>query len=335
MSSPLLKFSRNVGDYLYTFVYFNKCLKIIQLKLDEFSMLKTKICSIGECMIEITNLDKSLYNFSIAGDTLNFSTYLNSSFFKVFYLTAIGTSDINKIVIEFLKNKKINIDLIEKFSTKEIGLYLIKNTKKGEKQFYYWRDNSAAKFFFNNRISNFFKKNQNFDYIYLTGITLSLFEVKNIDKLIELIRYVKKNNSKIIFDFNIRIKRWSKQNLISYLNKILPYIDILFASGEDLKYWKNKSNLKNFVSILKKFDIQHAIYRKNAQFNYSFYDNKKYTIKNKLIKKVVDTSGAGDGYNAAYLSNFLVYHDPLKALKIASKIGEKIVMKKGAIVDVR
>ena len=58
-------------------------------------------------------------------------------------------------------------------------------------------------------------------------------------------------------------------------------------------------------------------------------------IKNKFIKKVVDTSGAGDGYNATYLSNFLENYDPKKALEIAANIGAKIVMKKGAIVDVR
>ena len=55
----------------------------------------------------------------------------------------------------------------------------------------------------------------------------------------------------------------------------------------------------------------------------------------KFLKNVVDTSGAGDGYNAAYISNFLTTSNPLKALQKASKIGAKIVMKKGAIVDVR
>lgn len=58
-------------------------------------------------------------------------------------------------------------------------------------------------------------------------------------------------------------------------------------------------------------------------------------IKNKIINNVVDTSGAGDGYNAVYLSNFNKYNNSLKALTAASKIGAKIIMKKGDIVDVR
>jgi 2-dehydro-3-deoxygluconokinase len=297
--------------------------------------MKTTICSIGECMIEMTNVEKELYNYSVAGDTLNFTSYLDQSIFNKFYLTAIGTSDINKGVISFFKKKKINTDLVKKISSKEIGLYLIKNTKRGEKKFYYWRDDSAANFFFNHINKSFFIKKYTFDYIYLTGITLSILDFKNIDKFITNLSVLRKKNSKIIFDFNIRIKRWSKKNLNLYLNKILPNIDILFCSGEDLVCWKKNNNIKTFQYILKKFNIYHAIYRKNEEYNYSFYKNKKYMIKNKPIKKVVDTSGAGDGYNAAYLSSFIISNNPQIALNEASKIGAKIVMKKGAIVNVK
>lgn len=297
--------------------------------------MKTTICSIGECMIEMTNVEKELYNYSVAGDTLNFTSYLDQSIFNKFYLTAIGTSDINKGVISFFKKKKINTDLVKKISSKEIGLYLIKNTKRGEKKFYYWRDDSAANFFFNHINKSLLIKKYTFDYIYLTGITLSILDFKNIDKFIKNLSVLRKKNSKIIFDFNIRIKRWSKKNLNLYLNKILPNIDILFCSGEDLVCWKKNNNIKTFQYILKKFNIYHAIYRKNEEYNYSFYKNKKYMIKNKPIKKVVDTSGAGDGYNAAYLSSFIISNNPQIALNEASKIGAKIVMKKGAIVNVK
>lgn len=298
--------------------------------------MKKKICVIGECMMEFTNLENTLYDQSIAGDTLNFSSYLNKKIFKTYYLTAIGTSDISKKVINFLNKEKINSNLVIRIPSYEIGLYLIKNNTLGEKRFYYWRDNSASKFFFNNLIiKDLEQKLENFQYVYFTGITLSLFENTSIDNFIEVIDFLKKKNIQIIFDLNIRIKRWSRKNLISYLSKILPKIDTLFASGEDLKFWKGSNNLIIFENVLRKYKITHGVFRKNAKYNYSFYDNKQYTIKNKLLKKVIDSSGAGDGYNATYLSSFMNYQNPKKALEAASRTGAKIVMKKGAIVDVR
>tara|TARA_Y100000768_G_scaffold246589_1_gene187084 strand:- start:189 stop:1085 length:897 start_codon:yes stop_codon:yes gene_type:complete len=298
--------------------------------------MKIKICVIGECMLELTNIKNNIYNQSIAGDTLNFASYLDKKIFNTYYLTAIGTSEISKRSLNFLKKQNINTNLVTKIKSHEIGLYLIKNNTFGEKLFYYWRDNSASKFFFNNKdIRIILKPLHQFQYIYFTGITLSLFESKNFINFINFLTILKNKKIKIIFDLNIRIKRWSKKKLSSYFSKTLPLVDILFASGEDLNFWKGKKTLKTFENIIRQYDIKHAIYRNNAKFNYSFYDNERYIIKNKIINNVVDTSGAGDGYNAVYLSNFNKYNNSLKALKAASKIGAKIIMKKGAIVDVR
>ena len=69
--------------------------------------MKIKICAIGECMMELTNSKKTLYNQSIAGDTLNFTSYLDKKIFDTSYFTAVGTSEISKRVIHFLQKKKL------------------------------------------------------------------------------------------------------------------------------------------------------------------------------------------------------------------------------------
>ena len=298
--------------------------------------MKIKICAIGECMMELTNAKHALYSQSIAGDTLNFTSYLDKKIFNTSYFTAVGTSDVSKRVISFLQKQKIKTNLVSRISSHEIGLYLIENSKVGEKIFYYWRDNSAAKFFFNNQnIKQCQNQLKKFQYVYFSGITLSLFDNNNFYKFLSLIEFLKKKQIKIIFDFNIRIKRWSKKKLFSYFSKTLPFVDILFSSGEDLNFLKGNASLRTFKNLIQKYNIEHAIYRNNARLNYSFYKDESYFIKNKIKNKVVDTSGAGDGYNATYISKFIKFNDPQKALHAASEIGAKIVMKKGAIVDVK
>ena len=90
--------------------------------------------------------------------------------------------------------------------------------------------------------------------------------------------------------------------------------------------------LQRLWKLINKYNIPHGVYRKNAKLNYSFFNKKKYFKKNKVIKKIVDSSGAGDGYNAAYLTNFIKTNNPQLALNQGSKLGSKIVMKKGAII---
>ena len=128
---------------------------------------------------------------------------------------------------------------------------------------------------------------------------------------------------------------WNKKNLNIFLDSVLKFVDICFLSGEDMNYWKNKNDIKSYEQIVRKYKLKHSIFRKNAKFTYVFHNKTRYVFKNKLLKRVVDTSGAGDGFNAAYLSNFIVNNDPVLALKAGSSLGSKIVMKKGAIVDVK
>ena len=287
-------------------------------------------------MIEISNIKNSLYNQSFAGDTLNFCNYLDKKKLNAFFLSAIGKSEINQSLLDFVKSKNISTKYIKQINQFEIGLYLIKNKDNGEKQFFYWRDESAAKQYFNSiDFINLFKELKNFDYIYFSGITLSIIHVSKLNNFIKLLKLLKSKKIKIVFDFNIRPTRWNKKNLNNFFDSVLKFVDICFLSGEDMSYWKNKNGIKSYEQIVRKYKIKHSIFRKNAKFTYVFLNKNKYVFKNKLLKKVVDTSGAGDGFNAAYLSNFIVNNDPILALKAGSTLGSKIVMKKGAIVDVK
>ena len=298
--------------------------------------MKINVCSIGEAMIEISNIKNSLYNQSFAGDTLNFCNYLDKKKLNAFFLSAIGKSEINQSLLNFVRSKKISTKYIKQINQFEIGLYLIKNKDNGEKQFFYWRDESAAKQYFNNiDFLNLYKELKNFDYIYFSGITLSIIHISKLNNFIKLLKLLKNKKIKIVFDFNIRPSRWNKKNLNIFLDSVLKFVDICFLSGEDMNYWKNKNNIKSYEQIVRKYKLKHSIFRKNAKFTYVFLNKTRYVFKNKLLKTVVDTSGAGDGFNAAYLSNFIVNNDPVLALKAGSSLGSKIVMKKGAIVDVK
>ena len=53
---------------------------------------------------------------------------------------------------------------------------------------------------------------------------------------------------------------------------------------------------------------------------------------NKIQNTIIDSTGAGDGFNAAYISEFVTSQNAIKSLKAGHNMGSKIVMKKGAII---
>jgi len=293
-----------------------------------------KICSLGECMIEITHQDTNKYNQSFAGDTFNFSVYLSRQKMRIDYLTAAGTSSLSKSYLQFMKKEKISTKLVTINKDKELGLILVKNKPNGEKDFYYWRDDSAANHFFNNiDVNNLVKKLKNYNYVYCSGLTLSIMNYFSQLKLQAVLQKLRKKKLKVIFDLNIRKKRWkNKKTINKALNLFLPLTDLLFATEEDIINWKKKMKLNDILKYLKKFRIPHIVYRKDARNNYAVYQNQIFYRKNTIYNKVIDTGGAGDAFNAKYFSTFIKTNNIMESLQNGHNLGKRVVMKKGAII---
>ena len=296
--------------------------------------MNKKICSIGECMIELVNNKKENYTQFYAGDTFNFAFYYSKEKMNVDYLTAIGDCDFSNQFLKLMKKLNIPTNLVFKDKIHNMAIHILKRYSDGEKKFFYWRDYSAAYYFFND-----IKKNlplsmlSKYQYIYFSGITLSIMNEYNLKFFVNLIKKLKKvSNTKIIFDLNIRNSRWLDKKLMKKIFTIyLKEVDILFASGEDMENLFKNSNISYFKNIIKKNKINHAIYRLNSKINFSFYKGEKFTIKNKITKNVVNTAGAGDAFNAKYLSSFFKNNDINNCLKKAHILGSKIIKYNGAL----
>ena len=89
-----------------------------------------RICSIGECMIELSNINENTYKLSYAGDTANSAIYLSRLGAKSSYITSVGNDLLSKKMVNFLKQEKVNTNNIHYNKDKTIGLYVIKNNNK-------------------------------------------------------------------------------------------------------------------------------------------------------------------------------------------------------------
>ena len=104
-----------------------------------------RICSIGECMIELSNIEHNIFRQNFAGDTANSAIYLSRLGAKSSYISSTGKDFLSKKMLKFLNDEKVKTHNIFMNINKTLGLYLIQNNKNGERNFFYWRSNSAAK----------------------------------------------------------------------------------------------------------------------------------------------------------------------------------------------
>jgi len=289
------------------------------------------ICSIGECMVELSSLKYGGYNLGFAGDTANTAIYLSRLGAKTSYLTAVGKDKLSKNMISYLNNEKILTNNILININKTVGLYLIENDKKGEREFFYWRSSSAAKTLFDNiDIIKFSKKFINCDAIYFSGITLSIYNMKNINKFYSVLKILKKNNVKIYMDLNIRLKNWLNRDIANkVIKKFSLMSDIIFTSKEDLMFLK----IKSFNQFVLRYSRNALVVYRDGNGIIKTYKDKEFLKYNvKFQKKVIDTTGCGDAFNASFLINYMKKNNMDDCIKLAHRLGKKVAFTKGAII---
>ena len=294
-----------------------------------------QICSIGECMAELSSYNNENYKLSFAGDTANTAIYLSRLGVNVSYLTSIGTDILSDRMLNFLKKEKLNIKYILRNSNKTIGLYIVENNKIGERNFYYWRSSSAAKYYFESvNINTLLHNLQHYNLIYFSGITLSIYNERNINKFYLLLKKLKSRNTMVCMDLNVRINNWKSQDLaIKILKRFYKLTDLVFLTIEDVLFL----GFNSFDLFNKAFKNTSAtkIYRNGLGKIIVCKKNFTQLFGISLKKKVLDTTGCGDAFNAAFIYHYLNKAGLENSIKFAHKLAKKVAHYKGAIIPIK
>ena len=92
-----------------------------------------------------------------------------------------------------------------------------------------------------------------------------------------------------------------------------------------------KDSLDESVKFLQKNGVRNVVATKGSKGSSVFIGDKRYDIKPCPAKEVIDPTGAGDTFLAAFIVGLNKYSDYEKAGNFASKIATKNIEKKGAL----
>ena len=153
--------------------------------------MSKKIAVIGECMIELSQKGAEVSR-GFGGDTLNTSVYIARQVapeaLSVDYVTALGTDSFSQQMLEAWQNEHVGTALIQRMENRLPGLYYIETDSTGERTFYYWRNEAAAKFWLESDADPAIcEALASFDYLYLSGISLAILSPVSREKLLSLL----------------------------------------------------------------------------------------------------------------------------------------------------
>lgn len=297
-----------------------------------------QFAAIGEAMIEFCHQQERTMGLSFAGDSLNTAVYLARLFkatqTQVNYITLLGQDPYSEMMLAEWQREGINIELIEQIAHKLPGLYLIRTDKQGERTFYFYRSQSAARELFNQaHAAKIEAALLRMDYLYLSNITLAILEPAKYQRLFALLEKARAKGVTLIFDTNYRPMLWPDVETAQRLTQeIMRLVDISLVTFDDEKKLFGDSTPEHCVERLHRFGAKEVVVKCGAEPCVVSYAGERRWVPGHVVEKVVDTTAAGDAFNAGYLAARWQKYSPLEAARYGHELASCVIQYPGAII---
>jgi 2-dehydro-3-deoxygluconokinase len=295
--------------------------------------MSLRVVAAGECMLELAR-DGGNWRLGAAGDSFNAALYMCRLGAEVRYLTALGIDPFSEEMLEGWSEEGLDLSLVVRDPERLPGLYAIRTSSSGERSFFYWRQHAAVRRLFElPGIEPVLRAATDCDLLLLTGITLSLFGVSQQQRWVELAARVRAGGGKAAFDPNYRPRGWSsRKDAIDAFAAIAPLADFLLATDEDDRVLWGTASIEASIAHWRRLGAAEVIVKQGAKG--AAVGGACPTVQVDVPEAVtpIDTTGAGDSFNAAYLCARMSGADPTAAALAGHRLAGRVVQHPGAIL---
>lgn len=297
---------------------------------------KRQIICIGEAMVEMApSAVAGDYRMGFAGDTLNTAWYLRRALPEVWaveYLTAVGEDAVSDRMIGFLQAAQIGTAHVARLAGRTVGLYLIE-LQDGERSFAYWRGQSAARLLAADA-GLLARGLEGAGIVYLSGITLAILEGAGRAHLFAALAAARAAGARVVFDPNLRPRLWpDAATMCRVVMEAAALADIVLPSHEDEATFFGDADVQ---ATAERYAAAGAglVIVKNGGGEMLTRDGAAYARHApEVVDKIVDTTAAGDSFNAGFLAAWLAGGDVAASVRAGARLAAQVIGQRGALCE--
>jgi len=297
-----------------------------------------KIACIGEVMIELIAKQGNQAKIGVAGDTYNTAVYLrkisNPNDFNISYVTALGSDTFSRRILFEIERHNITSAHIEVRDNLMPGLYAIETDENGERSFSYWRGQAAAKTLFQEPCKIKLHSLLEFDLIYISGISMAILPDDTRSVLIDFLKEFRTSGGKLAYDSNYRPRLWEDLETAREVTMAMwSLTDIALPSLDDEMLLFDDANESAVLHRLSDAGVSYGALKRGIKGPLAIGEKVNPCAFNR-VTNIVDTTAAGDSFNAGFLYQYVIGGKLENAMQSGHTLASKVIQASGAIVDV-
>lgn len=291
------------------------------------------VAAVGECMVEFAPDGQGGWRMGFAGDSFNTLWTMRGLLGEadtLDYVSAFGDDEFSRQQLAFFAAHGIGIAASPRVAGGRPGLYAI-TLKGAERSFTYWRSDSVARQLADDSAA-LAKSLADRDLIYFSGISLAILPVPARSSLMAALAKARQAGSTTAFDPNYRPRLWPSADEAKDVMKAASGIaDIVLPTFDDERQLFGDADPQATARRLADLGARECVV-KNGPMPAIVYAGGKFTeVAAVADAQSIDTSGAGDAFNGAYLAARLKGQEPLAATRFAHRIAALAIGVRGAL----
>ncbi|WP_380056876.1 sugar kinase [Falsihalocynthiibacter sp. SS001] len=293
--------------------------------------------AIGEAMIEMAVIGPDTYRRGFAGDTFNTLWYLAKVMpdnWKVSYFTGLGSDAASSEMRAFGEDANIDMTPAREVEGKTVGLYMI-HLDDGERSFSYWRSDSAARQMAADpkALREAFAQA---DVLFFSGITFAVVLPEHRETFLAELAHARREGKTVVYDPNQRLRLWpSTADMIEANTRAAQVSDIVLPSFDEEHAYYGDETPEATIARYQAEGVKTVIVKNGAGAVLAqTVGEDAITVTPKIVTNVVDSTAAGDSFNAGFCAAFFNGKPLDEAIQAGAKLAGKVVQSHGALVEI-
>lgn len=287
-----------------------------------------RILALGEVMVELSAAGPDLWRQAFAGDTFNTAWYLAAlrPGWQVSYGTRIGADPMSDSALAAMSQAGLGTDWVQRDGSRNLGLYMIA-LKDGERSFTYWRGQSAARAMADDQgwLNAAFDAA---DAIYLSGITLAVVGEEGRKRLLAAL-----NGRRVIFDPNLRPRLWESADAMRRaVSDTAALSAVVLPSFDDEAEAFGDASPEATAARYAALGADEVVAKNGPGPLAAISAGKTFALPAPHPVRPIDTTGAGDSFNAGFLAARLGGASLPDAVLAGQRLAATVVQHPGALI---